>query len=58
MSGTRRIGAACNAACNAHDTRFSGFHALFSLATKNSGKPGFAVWMENPARQRGFFLFT
>ena len=28
MSGTRRIGAACDAACNAHDTRFSGFHAL------------------------------
>jgi len=59
-AGTRRIGAACNAACNTHDTRISGFHALFPLATiitrrKNSGKPGFRygckAWREIGAKR-------
>jgi len=35
MSGTRRIGAACNAACNAH-------------TTKKLWKAGLSVWVANP----------
>jgi len=33
MSGTRRIGAACNAACDTHTTGDSSFRALFFLTT-------------------------
>ena len=41
-SGTRRAGAACNAACNAHARWASLFFlALMSTRSKKRGKPGF-----------------